>query len=118
MQILNQTRHTTLADETIIPTSLRDQSLGLLKYKTPTAMLLKTHFGIHTFFMRYPIDVLILDETNKVVAMKENLKPNQIFLWNPKYETVLELPPGIIKKTNTQLRDRINIPSPWRRGLG
>jgi uncharacterized membrane protein (UPF0127 family) len=109
MKIYNQTRQTTLTDKIIVPTAYLDQSLGLLKHKTPVAMLLKTHFGVHTFFMKYPIDVIILDETNHVAALKENLKPNQIYLWNPKHETVLELPTETLKKTKTQLGDRIEI---------
>lgn len=109
MKIINKTKQTTLAEEVIIPTTLIDQSLGLLKYKTPRAMLLKTHFGIHTFGMRYPIDVLILNEQNHVVAIKENMKPNTIFVWNPNYETVLELPPGTIKKAKTILGDTIIV---------
>lgn len=109
MKITNQTRNTTLSNKTIVPTSKLDQSLGLLKHKTPIAMLLKTRFGIHTFAMPYAIDVLILDKTNQVAAIKENLNPNQIFLWNPKYKTVLELPEGTIKKTKTKIKDVIQI---------
>ena len=109
MTVKNKTKKTVLTTELIIPKSLLDQSLGLLKYKTPHAMLLKTHFGIHTFGMKYPIDVLILDNQNKVVAMKENLKPNKIFVWNFNYETVLELPTEIIKKTRTETRDFLHF---------
>jgi uncharacterized membrane protein (UPF0127 family) len=109
MKLINQTRQTTLAEKIVIPKTLLDQSLGLLKYKTPTAMLLKTHFGIHTFAMRYTTDVLILDKQNTVVVIKENLKPNRIFLWNFKHETILELPPGTIKKTKTTLQDKLEF---------
>ena len=107
MKVINKTRQTTLAENIIIPQSLLEQSLGLLQYKTPVAMLLKTHLGIHTFWMKYPIDVLILDRKNHVVAMKKNMKSNRIFLWNPKCETVLELPAGTIKKTKTENGDTI-----------
>ena len=31
--------------------------------------------SIHTFWMRYPIDVLFLDSNNKVIRYFENLKP-------------------------------------------
>jgi len=72
-------------------------------------MLLKTHFGIHTFGMGYPIDVLVLDKKNNVAAMKKNVKPNRIFLWNPKFQTVIELPAGTIKKTKTQLQDKLSF---------
>lgn len=105
MKIVNQTKKTTIAENVIVPKSLLDQSLGLLKHKAPQAMLLKTRFGIHTFGMRYTIDVLILDNKNKVVAMKESIKPNKIFVWDINYDTVLELPPGTIKKTKTEKED-------------
>ena len=107
MKVFNQTKNTVIAKNVIVPKSLLDQTVGLLRYKTPTAMLLKTRFGIHTLDMRYPIDVLILDKQNKVEVMKENLKPNRIFLWNPKYDTILELPSGAIKRTKTQIGDLI-----------
>lgn len=107
MKITNQTRKITIAEDIVIPTSLLDQSLGLLKYKTPVTMLLKTRYGIHTFGMRYAIDVLVLDKLNRVVSINENMKPNNIFIWNIKYENVLELPPNTIKKTETKLRDTI-----------
>lgn len=105
MKVLNQTKQTVLAEKIIIPNTLTDKSFGLLKYKTPAAMLLKTRFGIHTFGMKYPIDVLILNKQNHVVAMKEKLKTNRIFVWNMKYETVLELPYGAIKKSITHIGD-------------
>jgi uncharacterized protein len=107
MQIINKTKQKILSTEVIIPKSLLDQSLGLLKHKTPVAMLLKTRYGIHTFGMRYPIDVLILDKQNHVVAIKEHLKPNRIFMWNFYFETVLELPRQTIEKTKTQIGDKI-----------
>ncbi|MBA3723280.1 MAG: DUF192 domain-containing protein [Candidatus Levybacteria bacterium] len=105
MTVFNQTKQTILANNIIEAKSFIDQSLGLLKYPTPTAMLIKTRFGIHTFFMKYAIDVLVLDKENRIVKLKENLKPNVIFIWNPKYDTVVESREGTIKKTNTQVGD-------------
>ena len=107
MKVVNKTKKTTIAEKVIIPESLLDQSLGLLKYQTPVAMLLKTHFGIHTFRMKYAIDVLILNKKYRVVVIKENLEPNKIFIWNFNYEIVLELPAGTIKKTKTEKNDII-----------
>ena len=107
MRTINQTKKTVIAENILIPTSLLDQSLGLLKYKKPRAILFKTRFGIHTIGMKYAIDVLILDKNNKVAAIKKNLKPNKIFLWNPKFQTVIELPSGTIEKTKTQLQDKL-----------
>lgn len=59
--------------------------------------------------MKFPIDILILDNKNKVVAVKENMKPNSIFLWNTKYNTVIELPAGAITKSKTKIGDVIKF---------
>src|SRR5579859_1102126 len=109
MRVFNQTKQTVLSEKINVPKTLLNQSLGLLKYKTPAAILLKTRFGIHTFGMHYSIDVLILDRENKIVAMKKNLKPNRIFIWNLNYEYVLELPEGTIQKTKSAIGDKILI---------
>lgn len=69
---------------------------GLLFQPIPKPIFLRTRFGIHTFFLKFPIDVLILDEKNRIVAIKQNLKPFRLFFWNPTYSRVLELPPGTI----------------------
>ncbi len=74
-------------------------------------MLFHTHFGIHTLFMNYPIDVLVLDENKKIVKAKNSLMPNKLFFYNPKYSVVLELESGFIKKNKLQLGDKIELNS-------
>lgn len=78
--------------------TLQDNLIGLLGSSKPYPLLLKTHFGIHTFFMKYSIDVLILDNNNYVKYLKEDLKPWRVYFWNPIYDLVLELPAGSISK--------------------
>lgn len=107
MQIINQTTNAVLAKDAVLARSFVAKNIGLLTYKHPTAMILNTRWGIHTFGMRYPIDVVILDSNNNVVKIKTALKPNRIFLWNPQYKTVLELPAGIIKRTQTKTNNYI-----------
>ena len=86
--------------------NIKEKVIGLIGQKKPSALMLKTHFGIHTFGLRFPIDVLILNKKNIVVSIKKDLKPNRIFLWNPLYENVIELPSGTIEKKLI----KINIP--------
>ncbi len=105
MTVKNKTKKTILAKNLHIPQSILTQSLGLLAHKTPTAMLLRTHFGIHTLFMKYPIDVLILDRTNHVAVIKKSMKPYDFFVWNFKHNTVLELPAGVISQSKTTVGD-------------
>lgn len=87
--------------------SLLEKTIGLIGKNNPEPILLKTRFGIHTFGLKFPIDVLILDDKNKIINLKNNLKPNRIFIWNPKYKNVLELPNGFIKKNNLKTSDRV-----------
>lgn len=82
---------------------------GLIGKNKPQALLLKTHFGIHTFGLKFPIDVLILDKKNIVVSLKKNLQPKRIFIWNPLYDCVLELPAGTIDKKKIKINAVVNL---------
>lgn len=90
-------------------TNLKDRIMGLIGKEKSFPLMIKTHFGIHTFGVKFPIDVLILNSENKVVSIKKNLKPNRIFLWNPLYEKVLELPSGTIEKKMIKINTPIDI---------
>lgn len=109
MRLYNTTRKTTITDEIKIVEGLYNKSLGLLSKKNPRSLILHTRFGIHTFGLKLPIDVLILDKKNKVVALKENLSINSFFFWNPRYNIIVELPLGSIRKSKTQKNDILKL---------
>lgn len=88
--------------------SLLDKFLGLHRKSNPKILIFKTRFGIHTFFLKEAIDVIVLDSGSRVVK-KATLKPNKLFFWNPKYSTVIELPKGFIKKSKIKLRDKLSL---------
>lgn len=92
-----------------IASNLGEKIQGLIGKEKPYRLMLKTRFGIHTFGVKFPIDILILDKENKVAVMKKNLKPNRIFLWNPKYDKVIELPSGDISKRAIKIKDKIDL---------
>jgi uncharacterized protein len=89
--------------------NLKEKVQGLIGKDKPFGLMLKTHFGIHTFGLKFPIDVLIINRKNRVVSVKTGLRPNRIFLWNPLHEKVLELPSGTVKKNAIKLNDTIDI---------
>lgn len=109
MIIKNLTKKTTLSKDAKFATSLKDKSLGLLLPTNPKTLIFKTRFGIHTFGLKKPIDVLVLNQKFKVIKIKKSLKPNRFFFWNPKYNLIIELPASILLKTNTQLGDLISL---------
>ncbi len=86
-----------------------ERLFGLLNPKNPRIMVFHTHFGIHTFFMKTPIDVILLNDTNTVVKLKSFLKPNKFFLYHPQYSTVIEMPKGAIHKYRIKINDKISI---------
>lgn len=93
--------------ELIVKKLTFSQSVTGLIFRKPQNVYFRTHFGIHTFFMKYPIDVILLDESGKVMKIKKNLKPNKIFLWNFKYSRVVEMPEGTILKMGIDSGDKI-----------
>jgi uncharacterized membrane protein (UPF0127 family) len=85
-----------------------EKSIGLLGKIIIQPLFLQTRWGIHTFGMHEAIDIIILDKQT-VVAWKERLQPNHIFLWNPKYKDVLELPKGSIQKLHIHQGVQIKV---------
>lgn len=62
------------------------------------AVVLEPCNSIHMFFMFFPIDVVFLNQANRVVRVKENVKPwTVIFPVKHAYKTI-ELPVGSIMK--------------------
>jgi len=90
-------------------TSFFHRLLGLIDKSHQPPVLLYTHFGIHTFFMTYLIDVLLLTQAGEVVDMRQSLKPFSFFFYLPLYSTVIELESGFIKKNNIKIGDIINL---------
>ncbi len=79
------------------------KSLGAISQNPSYTLLIETRFGIHTFLVSRPIDIAIVDKKGKVVKIKERLKPNRLFFWNPKYSFVLEIPAGGVKNLSLEI---------------
>jgi len=65
--------------------------------------------GVHTHGMAFPIDVIFLDRERNVVGVEENLSPGRFAPIRWKARTVLELPAGTVRRSRTQIGDRIEI---------
>ena len=72
----------------------------ILKFKTN---------GIHTFFMKTNIDVVLTDKENKILYIYRNLKPNKIILPKRKVKYTYEMPVNYIK--NIKIGDHLNLKS-------
>lgn len=65
--------------------------------------------SIHTFFMRFPIDVLYVDRSGTIVRADGVMKPWRIGPVFTGSRWVVELPPGTIDATGTQKGDKLDI---------
>ncbi|HEY7458276.1 MAG TPA: DUF192 domain-containing protein [Xanthobacteraceae bacterium] len=68
--------------------------------------------GVHTWFMRFPIDVLALDKSGVVVDAVSTMKPWRIRLPKPGAYSVLELSAGRLLEVETKVGDRVLIENP------
>lgn len=64
------------------------------------ALLIKPCSSIHTFFMRFPIDVAFVDRSGTVVKTRQALKPWRVLLGGKGAHAVLELPAGGLRRHN------------------
>lgn len=62
--------------------------------------------GIHTFFMKTNIDVILTDNNKKVLYIYRNLKPNKIIFPKKNVAFTYEMPVNFIK--NIKINDLFN----------
>lgn len=84
--------------------------IGLLKNKNSknSNLYIPSCNSIHTFFMKFSIDVIMTDSKGKIVFLKENVKPFQIISC-PKAKDTIELEIGSIKKFKIKKGDMIKL---------
>lgn len=100
-----------MADAIVASTPFKRMK-GLLGRKSlgeKEALIIKPCNSIHTFFMRFPIDVLFVDKDNKVIKAISNIKPFRISGVYFGAAFVVELSAGTIKRTHTAESDFLSL---------
>lgn len=113
--ILNRTKQTIIATHVQIATTARVRRIGLLEHdrlETGHALGIPARawipfIAIHTFGIKFPIDVLFLDKCNRVIRYCTML-PNRI-AWAWGARMVLETAIGTIDQSRTQRGDAIEL---------
>ena len=105
-----RTRHV-IAATTELAADRRSRRRGLLgrtRLADGTGLLLVPCCAIHTWFMRFPIDVAFLDRTGRVVKACAGVRP-----WTMRICTgakaVVELPAGTLAGSQTAVGDRLDF---------
>jgi uncharacterized membrane protein (UPF0127 family) len=96
----NMTRKTILAEAPRSALTFSQKACGLLGKKTMSrqeALFIPGCRSIHTFFMKFDIDVVFVNGDNKALKIVHNLKPFRL-LWGPwEAKGVWELQAGALK---------------------
>lgn len=110
--VFNQTRESFLAlDVTLADTHFTRMKglLGRLRLKSGEGVWIAPSQGIHTFGVRFAIDVIYLDADCRVIETIESFGTFRISPLRIKCASVLELPTRTIYCSHTQVGDRLLI---------
>jgi uncharacterized membrane protein (UPF0127 family) len=117
----NRTRQTSLATHLTLAATHWSRFCGLMGRKaasfcTGDGLWIVPCRGVHTFAMKFPIDVIYLDTRKRVVHIEENLRPWRVAKVSFQTVSVLELPPHTLRSTQTTIGDEIDIEMGQARG--
>jgi uncharacterized membrane protein (UPF0127 family) len=110
--ILNRRTNIYLAKKVKYADRIWTRMLGLIGKKelaVDNALSIYPCQQIHTYFMRFPIDCIFIDKEHRVVDLLENVEPWRISRKVPASFGVIELPAGVIRKSDTRLYDTLEI---------
>lgn len=112
MRAINKSTGRMLAGSVVSAETLLSRCRGLLgrdELPAGEGLLIRPCRGVHTFFMRFPIDVVFLDRTQRVVATVCHLKPGRMTRIFLKAASALELPAGTIALSRTSCGDQVEV---------
>ena len=109
MKIINKTKQTIIVQNVLHLRGVLEKAEGLLGAEIPEAVMFRTRWGIHTVGMKFPIDVIVTDKKHIVKKIRHAMPSGKFLFWNPKHDTVIELPHGAIKTSQTDIGDVLEI---------
>jgi len=110
ISVQNKTRDVCLASEVEKPRSVFGRMKGLIgrsseAFPPRMALWIEPSMGIHTFGMRFPIDVAYLNSRSQVLRVYHRLAPFRVAALMIRAKSILELPAGTLEKTHTDVGD-------------
>lgn len=114
MAAFNRTRRTYLAENVRLAHTHWMRLRGLIgttnsDFRPGQALWIVPCRGVHTFAMRFPLDLVYLDRERRVIDLQEDLAPWRFSPLHFHAQSVLELPVGAIRRSLTEKGDKIEI---------
>lgn len=111
LRVVNPARSTVLATRLEVADTGRKRNKGLLGRAGLTdgeGLWIIPCESVHTFFMRFPIDLVYLDRKNKIKKVRSAVGPWRLSACLTAH-SILELPAGTIRATHTQRGDQLEF---------
>jgi uncharacterized membrane protein (UPF0127 family) len=111
LKVRNVTRSSVLATEASIADTSAARCVGLLRHDSLPpghGLWIVPSEGIHTFGMKFAIDVIFLGRKKNVLKVRRRMGPRRLSLclWA---HSVLELPAGTLEATGTGRGDQLEF---------
>lgn len=111
IRVLNVTKGVTLAEQAGVAETSAARRTGLLKHTGldhGEGLLIVPCEAVHTFGMKFPIDVLFLSKKKQVLKVRKDMGPRKIaFSLLARY--ALELPAGTAAASRTEAGDQLEF---------
>jgi uncharacterized membrane protein (UPF0127 family) len=112
MIVRNRDRETVLGEAIEVADTAVRRVKGLLGrecLEDGQGLLFKQCSSLHTLFMRFPIDILFIDKSGKVLKSRSSVKPFKLVAAPLRAHYALELPSGSIARSGTRVGDRVTF---------
>lgn len=107
----NQTRNAVLGEAVDVADTSEKRRVGLLKHERlepGEGLWIKPCESVHTFFMKFAIDLVYVDKNQKVRKVRRAVPPWRLSACLTAH-SIIELPAGTIERTGTQAGDELSI---------
>jgi uncharacterized membrane protein (UPF0127 family) len=81
--------------------------VGLICRREPVFFF--SPFGVHTFFVKTPIDVVLVDKKLRIIRIYCGIKPFRILLWKYFWVYVLEAESGFASRHRLKRGSKVTI---------
>lgn len=117
LRLINQSRNSEIARSVQVADSFVCRAIGLLgksHLSSGHSLWIKGSRwmgcnSIHTWFMRFAIDVVFVDQNLKVKAVYKNLPPWRMTIPVRGAQSVFELPAGTLSTIQTEVGDQLYV---------
>ena len=111
MRVTNITKGTILAERADVADTSEKRRKGLLKHTSlpkGEGLWISRCEAVHSFWMKFAIDILYLNKKKKVLKVRHNMVPWRLSGCLTAY-SVLELPAGTALETQTSKGDQLEF---------